>query len=287
MIHRIRSGISRYVDVFGADARHYQLLFLLIFLLTGLFRLNWSLPSWQIPLTFLTALITQLAGVFILRLPWHSLKSAVISSFSLSLLFRTDQYWAVILAAVLTIASKFIFRIKGKHFYNPANFGICATILISGRAWISPGQWGSEGLWLFLVGVLGVLVVTRARRMELALSFALAYGGCFAIRMLLWQNWPSDALSHLFTNGSLLLFTFFMITDPASTPAHKTIRIIWAALTGVLAFYMQAYLWINASPLWALFILSPLTPVMDHFFKGEKWNWQAIQVKARPVIQTV
>lgn len=287
MIPTIRSGTSRCFAAFNADARHYQLLFLFIFLITGIFRLNWTLPGWQIPLTFITAIITQLAGILLLRLPWHSLKSALISSFSLCLLFRTDQYWVVLLAASLSISSKFILNFKGKHFYNPANFGICATILISEKAWISPGQWGSEGVWLFLVGILGFLVVTRAKRLELALSFIAAYGGCFIYRMLLWQNWPFDALTHLFTNGSLLLFTFFMITDPASTPGNKRVRIIWAFVTGLLAFYMQAYQWINGSPLWALFLLSPLTPILDYFFKGERWSWLQLRSTSHSAVQTV
>jgi drug/metabolite transporter (DMT)-like permease len=65
-----------------------------------------------------------------------------------------------------------------------------------------------------------------------------------------------------------------MITDPASTPSHKIVRILWAFSVGLLAFYLQAYHWVNGSPLWALFLLSPLTPVLDYFFKGERWTWQ-------------
>lgn len=274
MLTTIRSGTSRWIAVYSTDARHYQITFLFIFLLTGLFSLSWSLPSWQIPLTFLTALTTQLAGILFFRMPFHSLKSALITSFSLCLLFRSDQVAAVVLASFIAISSKFILKTNGKHFFNPANIGICSTILLTGRGWISPGQWGSEGIWLFLVGILGFLVVTRANRLELALSFIAAYGGAFCIRMWFWQNWPTDALTHLFTSGSLLLFTFFMITDPASTPANKNVRILWAFGVGLLAFYLQAYQWVNGSPLWALFLLSPLTPALDYFFKGEKWSWQ-------------
>lgn len=273
MLTTLRSGINRAIAVFTADARHYQLTFLFTFLLTGVCALHWSLLPGQIPLTFLTALLTQTAGIVLFRLPWHSLKSAMISSFSLCLLFRSDQGWAIALAAFLTIAAKFIFRHHHKHFYNPANFGICTTILLTGHGWISPGQWGSDATWLFLVGLLGFLVVTRAQRLELALCFFAAYGGAMLIRMVLWQHWPLDALTHLYTNGALLLFTFFMITDPVSTPAHKTVRMLWAFAVGLLAFYLQAYQWINGAPLWALFILSPLTPVLDRLFQGENYRW--------------
>lgn len=273
MLHTIRSGTSRAIAVFSSDARHYQLAFLLTFLLTGLFSLHWSLTDWLIPVTFLTAFMTQLCFIHFLKLPWHTLKSSTISSFSLCLLFRSDQLWVIAVAALLTVASKFLFRFQHKHFYNPANFGICATILLTGQGWISPGQWGSEETWLFLVGILGFLVVTRANRLDLALSFFIGFGGAMLIRLIYWQQWPLDALTHVYTNGALLLFTFFMITDPVSTPANKTIRIVWAFAIGLLAFYLQAYHWINGAPLWALFIMSPLTPLLDRYFKGEKFEW--------------
>lgn len=282
MLSTIRSGTSRAIAVFSSDARHYQLAFLFTFLLTGLFSLHWSLLPWQIPVTFLTAFLTQLLGIYYYKLPWHTIKSSTISSFSLCLLFRSDHLWVIALAAFLTVASKFFFRSDNRHFFNPANFGICAAILLTGHGWISPGQWGSEGLWLFLVGILGFLVVTRANRLDLAISFIAGFGGSMIIRMLVWQQWPVDAVIHLFTSGSLLLFTFFMITDPVSTPANKTVRIIWAFSIGLLAFYLQAYKWVNGSPLWALFILSPLTPLLNYLFKGERFSWFTTP-SARPV----
>ncbi|MBL0096635.1 MAG: hypothetical protein IPP46_09200 [Bacteroidetes bacterium] len=110
MITTIRSGTSRWIADYSSDARHYQLTFLFIFLLTGLFALNWSMPGWQIPLTFLVALTTQLAGILLFRLPFQSLKSALITSFSLCLLFRSDQTTVVILAAFIAISSKFFLK---------------------------------------------------------------------------------------------------------------------------------------------------------------------------------
>jgi Na+-transporting NADH:ubiquinone oxidoreductase subunit NqrB len=273
MYTHLRTGLRAALQSFPKDARHYQISFLLLFLFTGIFSLKWPIDPNQIFITFFIALIVQTFGIIFLKLPITSLKSAFISSLSLCLLFRCDQYIIIALAALITIASKFIFRAQGKHFFNPANIGICATILLTGQGWISPGQWGSDGLWLFVVGILGFLVVTKANRMELAISFLVGYGGAQIIRMYFYQGWPADALTHLFTNGALLLFTFFMVTDPASTPTHKTVRIIWALAVGLLAFYLQAYKWVNGSPIWALFLLSPLTPLLDYLFKGEKFQW--------------
>lgn len=273
MFTYLQTGLRSALQSFPQDARHYQISFLLIFLFTGIFSLKWPIMPTQLLITFFTAIIVQTIGIIFLKLPISSLKSAIISSLSLCLLFRCDQYLIIALAAFITIASKFLFRANGKHFFNPANIGICATMLLTGQGWISPGQWGSDGLWLFLVGILGFLVVTKANRMELALCFILGFGIPQVIRMYFYQGWPADALTHQFTNGALLLFTFFMITDPVSTPTHKTVRIIWALAVGLLAFYLQAYKWVNGSPIWALFMLSPLTPLLDYLFKGEKFQW--------------
>lgn len=271
MIQLLHKAKAWYIS----DARHYQLSFLSIFLLTGLIELQWSLLPYQIPLTFGIAMLTQAAGILISGIPWHSMKSAIITSFSLSIMFRSDDYSVIALAALIAIGSKFILRTQNKHYFNPANIGICLAILLTSKGWISPGQWGSEGVWLFLVGILGFMVVTKAKRLELALFFFLAYGGAMAWRVLVWQNWPADALLHTFSNGALLLFTFFMITDPVSTPAHRIVRVFWAAGTGLLAFWLQAYQWVNGSPLWALFIFSFLTPLLDRLFPAERFQWNS------------
>lgn len=64
-----------------------------------------------------------------------------------------------------------------------------------------------------------------------------------------------------------------MITDPKTTPSDTKARILWASLVGILAAYLQIHHWVNGSPLWALFVLSPFTPLFDKFFVGEKFVW--------------
>ena len=222
-------------------------------------------------MTFLTASVTQLIAIRIFRIPLHSLKSALISSFSLCLLFRSDSLYIIALAACLSIAFKFIFRINDRHFINPANAGICTTILLTGDGWISPGQWGSGQAWIFLIGILGWIIVSKAARIELTAGFLTGYIGGLFVRMILWQSWPVDALTHAFTSGSLLLFSFFMITDPSSTPIRKEMRIAWSFLVGILAFYLQAFHWVNGAPIWALFLLSPLIPLFNYTMTTPKY----------------
>src|SRR6185295_14923363 len=93
-----------------------------------------------------------------------SARSALISGLSLCLLFRTNRAALAILAAVLTIAGKFLIRYRGKHVFNPTNGGIVAMLLLSSQVWVSPGQWGAPAFFAFLMACAGSLVVNRAAR---------------------------------------------------------------------------------------------------------------------------
>ncbi len=257
-----------------ADARHYQILFLGTFLCYGIFVLNWDADLIKYASIFTTAIAVQLLGVRWVGGSYTSVKSALITSLSLCLLFKSNSYAVVSLATMLAIGSKFVLRYKGKHFFNPANFGIIATILLTQNAWISPGQWGSATILLFLVGSLGTFVLYKVGRIDIGLAFLLTLLGLQFYRSILYLGWPLDFLMQQFTSGSLLLFSFFMITDPVSTPNHPKVRIFWAMLVAFISFVLTNYYFINAAPLWVLFFISPITPFFDKLFVANRFVWQ-------------
>jgi hypothetical protein len=76
------------------------------------------------------------------RLPRFDPKSALISGLSLCLLLRTDEPLLAAVAAVLAIGGKFVLRVRGKHVFNPTNFGLMVMVLGHDRVWASSGQWG-------------------------------------------------------------------------------------------------------------------------------------------------
>jgi Na+-transporting NADH:ubiquinone oxidoreductase subunit NqrB len=259
---------------FRSDARHYQILFLGTFLCYGIFVLNWDADLIKYASIFTTAIAVQLLGVWWVGGSYTSVKSALITSLSLCLLFKSNSYAVVSLATMLAIGSKFLLRYKGKHFFNPANFGIIATILLTQNAWISPGQWGSATVLLFLVGSLGTFVLYKVGRIDIGLAFLLTLLGLQFYRSILYLGWPLDFLMQQFTSGSLLLFSFFMITDPVSTPNHPKVRIFWAMLVAFISFVLTNYYFINAAPLWVLFFISPITPFFDKLFVAKRFVWQ-------------
>jgi Na+-transporting NADH:ubiquinone oxidoreductase subunit NqrB len=114
-------------------------------------------------------------------------------------------------AALLAIGMKFITKSNGKHLWNPANFGIVAAATLSGEAWISPGQWGSSVLIMFIVGTSGLAVLSNIKRLETGVAFLLTFGMLEYARTVLYLGWEHDVFLLKLSSGSLWLFSFFLI----------------------------------------------------------------------------
>lgn len=255
------------------DARYYQILYLSTFLLYGIIALDWDADLPKYAIIFFTCVSTQIIASYFTNKNYGSVKSALITSLGLSLLFKSSSLWVLGLAAFLAIISKFIVKYKNKHFFNPANFGIIVTILLTQKAWISPGQWGSGAILVFLIGSLGTLIVLKVTRIDISLTFL---GTLFCLQMyrtIFYLGWDFDVLIHQFSSGSLLLFTFFMITDPVSTPNAPVARIMWAVIIAIISFTLSNYYFVNVAPVWTLFFISPFTPIFDKLFVGKKFEW--------------
>ncbi len=258
---------------FISDGRHYQIVFLASFLCYGVFNLQWDAEVGRYLTIAATCMGTQALFIRTLGLEWRTLKSAAITTLGLCLLFKAGSTWTLVLGAFIAIASKFILRLQGKHVFNPANIGLIAAILLTGDAWVSPGQWGSGPALIFLVGSAGMMVVLRVGRIDTSAAFLVVFAGLDFCRTVLYLGWEPEVWLHKLTSGSLLLFTFFMITDPVSTPSAPRARIGWSVLVAALAFTLSWKFFVNAAPVWALFFLSPFTPLIDRVWKGDRFSW--------------
>jgi Na+-transporting NADH:ubiquinone oxidoreductase subunit NqrB len=178
------------------------------------------------------------------------------------------------LASSLAILSKFLFQVRGKHFFNPANFGIIAVLILTPDAWVSPGQWGDEWWYALLFAGTGGLVLKRVGRWDTTAAFLGAYALMEAIRNL-WLGWTWDVFSHRLMSGSLLLFALFMLTDPRSIPNARTGRLIWAVCIAGLTFVLRNQFFISTAIFWALFALAPLTILLDAVWSAPRFSWFA------------
>lgn len=263
------------------DARYFQIIFQLIFLGYGIYFLHWSNEYWLYATYFITCLATQFIFEWLMGKKnnpfWkrytNGIPSVLISAFGLSLLLKTNEVGVAVFAAVVTIASKYIFRIKGKHIFNPSALGIVVAILVTNNAWISPGQWGSSAVILFGVLSLGFIVTTRVQKLDVSLAFLGTFAGLIFIRQIIYLGWPMDHFIQSVSTGSLLIFSFFMITDPKTIPNHTIARIIWSAAIAAVAFYLTAFEFINGAPIFVLVLAQPLVPLLDKLFRAKKFEW--------------
>jgi Na+-transporting NADH:ubiquinone oxidoreductase subunit NqrB len=248
------------------DPRYWQIGALTVLLLYSIFVLRFEVTLLRAALIVATAVATQ-------RFFTTDVRSSIISGLSLALLLRSNHVWVLLLAAVIAIASKFVLRIDGKHLFNPTNFAIVALIAATNDAWVSPGQWGSAAYFGFLIVCLGGLVVHRAERADVTYAF-IVFWSAVVIGRSLWLGEPMTIPLHRLENGALLLFTFFMISDPRTTPDSRAGRILFAALVALGAGYIQFRLFRTNGILWSLALTSFFTPVIDIIFRAERFAWK-------------
>jgi len=258
------------------DGRHFQIIAQISFLLYGILLLGWD-ADWQNYLAiFSGVLVAQGLAIRFANYPLHSLNSALITGLGLSLLMKANSPWLFLFAALMAIGMKFITKVNGKHLWNPANFGIVIAAALSGDAWISPGQWGSSALIMFIVGTAGLAVLSNIKRLETGVAFLLTFAALEYVRTVLYLGWEHDVFFLKLGSGSLWLFSFFMITDPMTTPNHRKTRIAWSIAVGCISFYIANFHFVNGAPFWTLFFLTPLTPIVDRLVpKEDSFSWKA------------
>jgi Na+-transporting NADH:ubiquinone oxidoreductase subunit NqrB len=274
MIRRIASLVR--------DPRYYQVAVLSLLLTYGITILDFPVTPANALVIVAVALGTQWLAGQLVGLPRFDPLSALITSLSLTLLLRTDSLGIAALAACIAIGSKFLIRFRGKHVFNPANFALIVLSLTTSHAWLSSGQWGNTTLLAFGLACLGFLVLTRARRAETTIAFL----GSYALLLLGRALWLGDPLSiplHQLQSGALLLFAFFMISDPKTTPDHALGRLMYGLLVATLAFGIQFALHEPHGPVIALILCSPCVPLIDGLLAGRRYAWHGRADRKRPV----
>lgn len=261
------------------DPRDHQIMVLASMLVYGLVWLKFQLNILWLTLILLTALISQVAATKIWKLPRFEWKSAMISGLSLCILMRCPSLPISLSLIAMAILSKFIFRANDKHIFNPTNFALALGILF-GQITIDPTQWQNGPFLAFFVLCMGVFVSNKACRTDVSLSFLLTYTACL-FAYTFWSGESLDFPLKKLQTASLLIFTFFMISDPRSTPNARWGRIIFGGTVALLGIYLQLAHGIKAGLILSLVFLSVMTPVLDRFLPGEKFEWNKESAAAK------
>ncbi|MDB6074208.1 MAG: hypothetical protein JWO89_1848 [Verrucomicrobiaceae bacterium] len=257
----------------AVDPRYYQITVLGSLLIYGVLALDFEVTWSYASIILASVLGTQWLCSWMTKTGFEW-RSAMISGLSLCLLCRTQSWQLAALAGVLAIATKFLFRRGGKHWFNPTNIALVLLMLVTeGRVWVSPGQWGNVAFFAFLMACLGGLVVMRAARADVALAFLTSWIILITGRSV-WLHEPMTIPLHRLQNGALLLFTFFMISDPRTTPDSRAGRIVFAMLVAWCGWWWQFRMFGTNGLLWSLAACSLLTPLIDWLLPGPRYDWR-------------
>ncbi len=257
----------------GPDPRLYQIAVLGALLAWGVARLELEVEPRVAAAILASALAAQLAFTRAFRLPAFEPKSALISGLSLCLLLRTASPWLGAAAGAIAIASKFLVRWQGKHVFNPSNIALVALLAASERVWASPGQWGSGPFFALAVAGAGMFVVQRSARADVTLAFLGAWAALLVARTL-WLGDPLSIPVHQLQNGALLVFAFYMISDPRTTPDRREARVVFACAVALGAACVQFGLHRPNGFLYSLAVASPFVPWLDRLLPGSRFEWR-------------
>ena len=185
------------------------------------------------------ALDVALARWFTRR--WVVPLSAYITSCSLALLLNYSHGSALLLVPVVfAIASKYLLTFEGRHVFNPSLFGVALSLLTT-RELITAApayQWagGSVAMSAFLVMTALALFVFRIGRGRLIGSFLVFYALQTGLRawIMRYHLPPTMLFVGTLSSPPFFLFTFYMLTDPATSPRTPRGQVLYAAAVALV-----------------------------------------------------
>jgi enediyne biosynthesis protein E5 len=244
------------------DNRYVAPLFITCILLVG--HLSYGiLESYKkTALAIGAAIITELILGRIFFGKWLNLASAYITGISVGILIRSPAYWPYALGSVISIMSKYVLRVKGRHIWNPSNFGIAVLLFLAPETMaILSIQWGNNLLPIVVIWTLGSIIIWRARRFHISATYVVSF---FLFAFL--RSWitgdPWQAEVAPITGPMYQLFVFFMITDPKTTVRSRTGQCVVAFCVALVEFFLRLDQVVYA-PIFALFFVGPAANLIE------------------------
>ena len=185
-----------------------------------------------------------------------NLASAYITGISVGILIRSPAFWPYALCSAISIVSKYVIRWKGRHLWNPSNFGIAVLLLLAPEAVSTLSiQWGNDMLPLLVVWTLGAVITWRVKRFHITATYVASFLAFAALRGLITGHGFLAEASPI-TGPMYQLFIFFMITDPRTTVSSKWAQCLVAFLIAATEMVLRLNENIHA-PYYALTIVGP------------------------------
>lgn len=257
---------TRKLNIFeniGAFLQRYMApIFISLILLVGHISFGILEGYETVMITIGTSIVVDLVVGKLYTGKWKNLSSAYISGISVSILVRSTFYWPYALTAAISILSKYVLRYKGRHIWNPSNFGISwmlffAPMYVAGLS----VQWGNNLLPMAVIWMLGMVIVYKAKKFHVTITYVISFLVFAYIRSFI-TNDPFLAEVAPLTGPMYQLFIFFMITDPPTNVRSKKGQIIVVFLVALLEFVLRLNQFVYA-PFYALTIVGPIAKFID------------------------
>lgn len=256
------------------DSRYMAPLFITSILLVGhlTFGILESYPRTLLAIATSIAAELVLGRIFLGR--WLHPASSYITGISVGILLRSPAYWPYALCSAISITSKYAVRWKGRHIWNPSNFGVSAMLFLAPETVASLSiQWGNYLLPMVVIWVLGFVIVWRVRRLHITATYVISFFAFAFLRSwLVHDPWQSEIAP--ITGPMYQLFIFFMITDPKTTVQSKRGQIVVAFLVAAAEMVLRLEQVVYA-PFYALFLVGPAALVTEMWLESRRKTGKA------------
>jgi Na+-translocating ferredoxin:NAD+ oxidoreductase RnfD subunit len=254
---------------FSLDNRYIAPIFITCILLVGDLMYGMLESHWKTLLAITTSIVLEmiLGKIFYGKLPHPA--SAYITGISVGILLRSPAFWPYAVCAAVSIMSKYVLRIKGRHIWNPSNFGISVIVFtVPAIVSVLGIQWGNFLLPMVIIWFLGSVIIWRLRRFHITGIYVVSFVAFALIRSWMTGSpWQSEVAP--ITGPMYQLFIFFMITDPKTTVRSKKWQCIVVFLVALLEMIMRLNQIVYA-PFYALFIVGPIAMLIEIFLDERK-----------------
>ena len=193
---------------------------------------------------------------------WPHLASAYVSGISVGMLVRSPAFWPYALCSAISITSKYVLRVRGRHIWNPSNFGIVAMLVLAADAVAGLSvQWGNTLLPMAVVWCFGAVIIHSLGRIHITATYVVSFVTFAWIRSLLTGH-PFVSEVAPITGPMYQLFIFFMITDPKTTVRPVWGQCLVAFLVAAVEAVFRLLQWVHA-PYYALFLVGPAANLIE------------------------
>lgn len=247
---------------FQIDKRYLAPVLVTMVLIVGQVTFGF-LESWgRTMLAILTSIAVELVlgKLFTGKIP--HLASAYVSGISVGMLVRSPEIWPYALCSAISITSKYLIRVDGRHIWNPSNLGIVAMLVLAADtvAGLSV-QWGNTFLPMVTVWIFGAVIINTLGRFHITLTYVVSFLVFAALRSAVTGH-PFLAEAAPITGPMYQLYIFFMITDPKTTVRTRQGQMLTVVAVAALEAVMRLMQFVHA-PYYALFIVGPIANLIE------------------------